>query len=292
MNIIGHSRQLKILNRILKQGITSGSFIFSGPEHVGKFTIANNFAGKINKVADKFSADIEVVTPEAEESRGQSRRHDIKIEKVRELRQWLNLAPAVGKKRIAIINEADRLNVAAQNALLKILEEPQRNCLVILVVQNEQKILPTILSRCQKMFFGTVSEEILAKHIPVDHQDRDKLIFWSFGRPGILISLLNDPRELMIREETFNELKNLMQRSLDERFGWAEKSSQDMEKVVVKLNLWLAILRQSLLGGNFKINKSSEEKMKIIGKIEESLILLKETNVNSRLTLENLLINL
>ena len=289
MDIIGHKKQLAILEKAMQKDALSQAYVFTGPKQVGKFTLALNFAKKLTGKKEGIDADLRIITPEIEEKT--SRKKDIKIEKIRELQHWLSLSPASGQKRVAIIDDADRLNVMAQNALLKTLEEPNPNCMLILIVQNNQKILPTIFSRCQRINFGTISNRELEKYMADQDGREEQLIFWSLGRPGILIEMLGNPAELARRQEIFNDLNHLFGQNIDARFTLAEKMTKDIDGTMGEMDLWTIILRESLLSGGFKLKKTPDEKINLIEKIESSLALIKETNANTRLILENLFLN-
>lgn len=291
MDIIGHQKQLNILKRSLEKNSVSQAYLFHGPESVGKFTVALDFVKKLTGGREGLDADLSIVAPERETEKNTVRIKDIKIDPIRDLQHWLSLAPAQGGKRVAIIDDADRLNIMAQNALLKTLEEPNPDCVIILIVQNIQKILPTIFSRCHKINFGTVSDSKLEEQIIKEKKDKQELVFWSLGRPGILIKLLNDPAELAKRQAILGDLNQLFEQNIDARFSLAEKKAKDIENTMSEMNLWIMILREALLGNSLQVKKNPGEKIKLIEKISESLEIMKGTNANARLVLENLFLN-
>lgn len=288
MDIIGHQKILKLLTKSAEKNSVSHAYIFSGPESAGKFTIALDFAEKLLGRVRTIDSDLIVVEPEVEEKKGITKKKDIKIEKIRELQHELGLSIGKGKYKIAIINDADRLNRAAQNALLKNLEEPHAGTVIILVVQNEKKILSTISSRCQKVRFNPVSETELEKNIPPGEKNGKEILFWSLGRPGLMLELLKSEDELSTRKESLQELEKLLSGNLTEKFSLAEKLSKDTSLAVKKLNLWLIVIRESLLGKKELINIPREKSLELAQKIDLSLELLKDTNSSARLVLENL----
>jgi len=150
MSIIGHQKIIKYLDKSIKKNDISHAYIFSGPAHLGKFSLALEFAKKITGGMDdkKINPDIIIISPEIEEKDGKIKKKDIKIEKIRELERELSLSAYFGKHKVVIIDEADRLSRASQNALLKTLEEPPQKAVIILVVENINKIIATVKSRC------------------------------------------------------------------------------------------------------------------------------------------------
>jgi DNA polymerase III delta prime subunit len=236
----------------------------------------------------QLAADLIVVAPEVEEIKGILKKRDIKIEAVRDLQHKLSLTSVGGKYKIVIIDEAERLNKSAQNALLKTLEEPNEKVVLILVAQDENKILPTIASRCQKIRFGKVSDLEIEKIIPADSRDKKEILFWSIGRPGIAVDLTKNRSEIDYRQETLRELSNMLAKNLNEKFVLAETLSKDTLQLQKKLNLWLIILRQSMLGNKIKVQVSPAKALIMMEGISESMETIRETNSNTRLILESL----
>jgi len=186
MNIVGHQKILNFLNKSLEKGSLSHAYIFSGPEHLGKFGVALDFAQKLSKSEAKINPDIIILEPEiVENSRGIMKEAEIKIEEIREFQKKLGTTEYFGRYKVGIIDNADKMNKSSQNAMLKILEEPSEKIIIILVVRDINKIIPTIKSRCAIKKFGLVSHEDMEKIIPSETKDRDEIIFWSLGRPGL-----------------------------------------------------------------------------------------------------------
>lgn len=287
MQIIGHQKIINLLDKAIAKKAISHAYLFCGPEKVGKFTVAFEFAKKLVGSTEYTNSDLIVIKPEVEEKKGIIKKRDIKIEQIRDLQHQLSLSSQNGKYKVAIIDEADRLNKMAQNALLKTLEEAGKNVILILISQDEKKMLPTILSRCQKIKFGTVGDDELAKNI-ADEKNKKEILFWSLGCPGLMFDLINSEDELAMRRETLKDLKDLLSQNAVDKFSMAENMSKDINLTVKKLNLWNVILREALLGRKADIKADSKKALHIIDGIGKSLDLLKETNSNARLILENL----
>jgi DNA polymerase III subunit delta' len=288
MNFVGNQKIVKILERQIEKGRLAQSYLFCGPENVGKKTLALQIACKISgKKSSEINSDVVLIEPEIQEKKGIKKILDIKIEKIRELQHQIALHSQGGKERFFIIDDAERMTKSAQNALLKILEEPNEKAVIILVSKDEKKLLPTIISRCQKIKFGLVSEEELVKMIPEERSDDKAFIFWAMNRPGQLLHLLEDPMELEFRKKTFEEFKLIFNGNVEEKFSLAENLSKDEEIILKKLDIWLILLRKSMLGIDEKIKITPLKSFKIIEKIISALETLRETNANSRLVLEN-----
>lgn len=161
--ILGHKRQISALERFIISGAENGVFAFCGPEHVGKSTVAKHFAAAFLQVAlsELFRhPDFVLLSPEVRENG--TRAYD--IESIRDVLHRLGQSSISGKTFV-IIDDANVLNVASQNALLKMLEEPNAGTVIVLVSHEESALLPTIRSRAVTLsFFGVspaVSEDIL-----------------------------------------------------------------------------------------------------------------------------------
>jgi len=288
MNIIGHTKILKLLDKAITKNSVSHAYLFYGPDQVGKFTVALDFANKLLGDSSQINPDLIIVKPEIEEKKGVSKKHDIKIEEIRELQHKLSLSSQSGKHKIAIIDESDRLNKIAQNALLKSLEEAKAGVVLILVSSDEKKILPTMISRCQKVRFGAVPEKEMREELKSESKEKtEEIIFWSLGRPGLMMELKSNEEEFDSRGEIKKELTDLFGKNISERFLLAEAMAKDGELLEKKLNLWLILLREAILGtGKFKLGPGKA--LSLAGHIEKDLEILKNTNSNAKLVLENL----
>jgi len=288
--IIGHKKILDLLNKSIIRGTIAQAYLFSGPEHLGKFTVALDFAGRLAGGNAQTNPDLIIIKPEINEKKGIVKKSDIKIEQIRDLSHKLGLMAAAGKYKVAIIDDADRLNKAAQNALLKALEEPNDKIVLILISKDNKKLLATLKSRCQRIKFGPVSREVLEENIPAGEKSREALIFWSLGRPGLMVSLIKNKNEIDFRENASAELKILLNNNLAEKFAIAEALGKDTREAIQKMNLWIVILRENLLGKS-ALGQSQQKCFGIIENIGKSLELVKETNSNTRLILENLFLH-
>ncbi len=291
MNIIGHSRIINFLVQSKKKHKLAQAYLFVGPEHVGKFTLAQEIAKIIiDAPEEKINPDLIVIRPEVEEKKGVIRKKDIKIASIRKLKKDLALTPQAGKYKVAVINEAERLNINAQNALLKTLEEPHKKCILILVCHNLTRILPTIQSRCLIKKFNLVPDAEIAPLFS-DNQNLEELVFWSLGRPGIAQKLKENPAELEKKRSSQTRLKKILEKGNNECFFQAEKLSQDKEELKEELNLWIALLRRAIFESSNSLMINSEKAFFLIEEISKSLKIIQETNVNVRLVLENLFLN-
>src|SRR5712672_1429351 len=132
----------------------SHAYLFSGPRGVGKALVATSLVHALR--CDCCSACVQIATGVHPDFTYVSRpvgRTDVLIEQVRELIVRLGTRPARGTIRIAIIDDAETLNIPAQNALLKTLEEPPGHAIIIMVTSSERALLDTVRSRTRTVRF-------------------------------------------------------------------------------------------------------------------------------------------
>lgn len=155
-NIIGHEKVKIILEKLITEDKIGHAYLFLGKEGIGKKLLAIDFAKKIMALDDgSFNeSDFKVITPEKDL---------IKVDEIRNLINEVFLKPTHSKRKVFIIDDADRMNASAQNALLKVLEEPPLYATLILIVSNKEKIIKTILSRVTEIKFANLSNAELEK---------------------------------------------------------------------------------------------------------------------------------
>ncbi|MHB1845656.1 MAG: DNA polymerase III subunit delta', partial [Deltaproteobacteria bacterium] len=178
--IEGQPRVVALLEAALSTGRLHHAFLFTGPPGVGKERAARAFAKALlcqgkeagldgcescRRAQRGSHPDVSVVQPAADTG-GASR--EIRVQQIRELCAALQLRPALGERKVALVLGAERMNAVAQNALLKTLEEPPSQTILILVSVGDQAILPTIRSRCLRVGFGPLPVEILARQLEAE----------------------------------------------------------------------------------------------------------------------------
>jgi DNA polymerase-3 subunit delta' len=299
MDFIGNTKSVNSLRKALERGTLNHAYLFSGPERVGKFTLAKMFAlsaiagGKLSLDIDDVDKDalldLIIVEPEIVEKNNISKQRDISIEKIREAKQSLSLFPYHGKYKVLIINDAHKMNVSAQNALLKILEEPNQTTILILVTNEIDRILPTILSRLQVVNFGLVSDANMQQGFADNFSFQNDCIELSIGRPGLAQFLSENIEEKNFRLDALSEFKRIKKGSLNDKFKLAEELSKDAVRTLDKLNIWLWEIRKEIASESLTESSNAYAN---IEKIQKAMGILKRTNANSRLILETLFMDL
>ena len=201
------------------------ALLLGGPASVGKTTLALDLAAGLlcldpdpaarpcracrscRQIAGGNHPDLHRLAPEG--PGGQ-----VGIGQVRSLATELALLPVEGSRRIAIVESAHRLNEDAQNAMLKTLEEPPPGTTLILCVEEEDRMLPTVRSRCARLRLGPVGtrdiELILDERGLADPPTGARLARLASGRPGIAVALASAPEAVSIRSEIGRQLVDLL----------------------------------------------------------------------------------
>jgi DNA polymerase-3 subunit delta' len=174
-SIRGHDRAVDALRRVLAQGRLPHAFLFVGPEGIGKRSFAEAFAQALlcERVPEAeldpcgvCPSCLQVVAgthPDVHRVARPEDKHDLSIKQIRDLCLDLGLKPAGGRRKVAIVDDADDLNDEASNAFLKTLEEPPPGSVLILIGTSSETQLDTIVSRCRVLRFDPIPEAELAK---------------------------------------------------------------------------------------------------------------------------------
>jgi len=220
-DILGHRLSLELLSRMREGQRIPHALLLQGPEGVGKGTVARAFAASLfcetpvdREACDRctscrlFSAgshpDFSLVglLPKTESANAattdslaksdEGTRRGILVEQIRDLSRRAGLAPRMAQRRVFMIDPADRMMVAAQNALLKTLEEPPASSTLLLIASRPHLLLPTILSRCFSLPFAAMRSSELAELLESRGYSRQEALARASlaeGRPGVALEL-------------------------------------------------------------------------------------------------------
>ncbi len=269
-SILGHSKPIGLLQRAIKNDRVAHSYLFLGNEGIGKRLVALQFAKTLNclkgdkvdscdqciscKKIDAFlHPDVLVLEPENQ---------TLKVGQVRYMQRDLSFRPYEGKYRICILSSADRMAPHMSNTLLKTLEEPPPNTVLILLANHARLILPTILSRCQLVRFHPLPIPLVAKWLRerhgLDEAGAHLLASLSEGSPGRALEIEGKIRNIR-REELIKGLVGEKSLPAERMQGWVNSlPTKEREDLLLVLEVAKTLLRDMV------IVKTLEEEPKII----------------------------
>ncbi len=265
-DLIGQARAVRLLQRGLKNGRIAHAYLFAGPDGVGKCTAALALAQALNcqhedavddgcgacrscrKIARGLHPDVQVIEPDGA---------TFKIEQVRAVEADAALGPYEAKRKVFILDRAEKMTEQAANALLKTLEEPPRSTIFILLTTTPSALPLTIVSRCQTVVFSAIPPETLQAYLAgkgVD-QTRSRLII-SFSNGSIGRALSQEVTSMAsTRDLLLEELGQGLRDGPVALIELAEKLAKDREGLFQQLEFLSAWLRDLMIA---KVSRHQE----------------------------------
>lgn len=260
-DIIGNEKTKEILKRTITLNRASHSYMFLGPEGIGKKLFAKEFAKTIlcldnNKAQESSYCNIcksciefssnnnpDFIFIEPEETK-------IKIDQIRNMQTKVAEKPIISQNKVYIIDDADTMTNEAQNCLLKTLEEPPEYVTIILIGKNEENFLTTIRSRCTKIHFDTISNDKLKEYLLKNNVDiSEDLLEMADGS-------IKKALEISENKESYYSIENIMN-SIDKcdiieilnLAGELYKSKETIFSILENINI--IALKKSRLNAKF-----------------------------------------
>jgi len=321
--VIAQDKVISLLDYSIKTNAIAHAYLIVGPRHVGKGTLAFNLAQALNcdgpelpcgqcrscqRILEGKHADITPI--------GLDSKTEIGIDDIRALQRIANLPPYEGKCKVFIIDDAEYLSTEAANSLLKILEEPPQSVVWLLLVAEEEHLLPTVISRCQRLELKPVPSEHVREALVNSYNVEDNraklLAQLCRGRFGWALSALANDDILEQRSQRIDSLVSLLTASLDQRFTYAQELtgqfSQNRRAGAEIIEIWLDWWRdlmlikgdcqEAIINVDYKTVLEEQARGLNLSEIKEflnSLCSLQDAiskNVNPRLASEWLMLNL
>jgi len=318
MLLAGQEKQWRFLQRSVELDKLAHAYLFSGSPGLGKKTLAREFSRLINcqatengqpcgqcpscqEFAKNCHPDFLWLEP-TERGAGEN-----ETNLIRGLTQWLSLRPVLGKHKIAVINLFENFSAAAQSALLKTLEEPAGQAVLVLLSSQADLILPTILSRVQVIRFvpwskAQIRDLLMTRGVP--EEMIEEAVALASGNPAQALSLV-DLANLKAEQKSLQDFVELGNSDLATVFRQVKTLSSERDQAILLLEDWLSFMRQVFLDriGLDQAGDGSKHltatKSWPVSKIcrflqagQQTDSLLRLTNVNCQLALENLLLKL
>lgn len=321
--MLGHEWAVNLLRRQIADGRLGHAYLFTGPLGVGRRSLALRLAQAVNCTQPPAPGEL---CGECRACRGfgrgqhpdlllverQEGDREIKIDALRGLTRSLSRTPLEARFQVALILNFHHASEEAANALLKTLEEPNPSVILCLTALDADSIPATVVSRCEVLRLRPLPPAELAPALQtslgVDAGQASLLASVSQGLPGLAIRMQQTPSLLESRSAWLDGLQRLLPANRVQRFAFADKASKDRPELRNMLLVWLSYWRDVLVsasGASIPLaNTDRAAEISSLGQkigfadaanalqaIERAITQL-ETNVNARLALEVLLLEL
>jgi DNA polymerase-3 subunit delta' len=317
--VVGHEWAIAHLERAIQHNRVRHAYLFTGPDQIGKTTLARALAAVLNCTGDPRpcgecrackltgkNAHPDVTLVEAEHVGG-----TLKIDQIRALQSTLALRPYEAHYRVAILRRFHEANPQAADALLKTLEEPAPDAVLILTAHTADALPATIVSRCQPLHLRPLPIETVREALEwrwsVPPPQAKTLAALSGGRMGWAIRAAEHSSALEERDQAIDTLESMLLGNRRTRFALVEQLSRTKPDLLYTLAIWQGYWRDVLLvaGGsrtpitNYDRANGIRDLAKIVG-MEAAQRALEATrrtinymgkNVNTRLALEVLMLD-
>lgn len=303
-NIVGHQKQLDLLRADLAGGNLAHAYLLAGPADLGKFAIAKAMAKAVQTVGLEEDEAYQIINqidrgihPDTIFNKLAVDEDSIKIAQVRSVLNNLQMT-GDSARRILVLEDIDKMTPEAANAMLKMIEEPPRKVLYIFTSSNPKMILETILSRVRRVDFQLMTSKDLFSTLKNRYRLTEESKLYRItelaqGRIAKAIKLLDNDEHFQAYENTFLEIENfLAHRDVAAAFGFIGQIYNDPILIQIFLEIAFIVLDESMkkavAAGDRVSMRLAAENLEKLFEVKK----LSETNVNSRLLLENFILSL
>ena len=243
-SVIGHENVKQRLENSIASNKISHAYIFAGKRGVGKKTVANIFA---DILTNGSVADVITVT---NEYYGIDSKSDIvSVDTIRAASADMYMKPYIADKRVFIIPDAEKMNAQAQNALLKIFEEPPSYCVIILITQNDNMLLQTIRSRAITVRFGALDDGMVKDYAQKNGiVASDVIIRLAFGSIGIVKELSENEELDTLIGEFVGLFRQIGRGTAQCTYSLIDYFQREKKNSEVLFDIMLIMLRDTMLG--------------------------------------------
>lgn len=268
--VIGHGHHVARLRRIIARGQYPLALLITGAPQVGRKTLALHFAAAAlcpnstdgvacnncstcSRISSGSHPDVEIWSIDRQEREdGASKSAALTIETIRKVSASTALRPHQADRRFIIVDDAETLGEAAQQAMLKTLEDLPAFATIVLIATSANSMLETVRSRCNEIPLQLVPTEIISAHL--DHPDRAAIAAGAGGRPGWAIRAMENPEWLSQQVASIDELTAWMRLPtvdrLIEAYVRGDRFSRDRRRSLDDLDRIQMIWRDAALASS------------------------------------------
>jgi len=319
--VVGHDWAVRQMQLALAHDEVPHALLFTGPESVGKLTLAQTVAAALlckgakdqrpcgtclscRKLNSGNHPDFLLVAPEGKGKR-------LKIDQIRALERFLSLTPNESPHKIALVTHFERATIGAANALLKTLEEPPAYANLMLLAEDAELLLPTIVSRSQQVNLRPLARQVVGQALQtrwhVAPELAERLARISGGRLGWAVRAVTEPEYHERMEAAVTGLLDILKQDLPTRFSTAQELARNSEHLAETLAYWIVVWRDILLIHTENVPQLTFREhqpalsdiatqvdlsitLQVIQRLESTQTAL-QRNANTQLLIENLLLN-
>jgi DNA polymerase III subunit delta' len=261
-DMLGHQWAVSLLREHVACDRLRHAYLFTGPQGVGRRTLALRLCQAVNclqppepgepcgacractLIGRMQHPDLAVV--QAAQIGG-----TLKVDQIRELQSSLSLSPYEAQYRVALLLRFEEAHISAQNAFLKTLEEPPPRVILLVTAESAERLLPTVVSRCEVIRLRSLPVEEVCQGLQVRWglaADQARLLaHLAGGRPGYALRLHQSPELMEQRRLRLEDHQRLLICNRAQRLEFAEKLAKDKEELPATLQTWLSLWRDVLL---------------------------------------------
>jgi DNA polymerase-3 subunit delta' len=250
--VIGHENQVSYIKNSIMSKSLSHAFIFEGIDGIGKELIATSLVKALfcealevdacgscrscKKLSNDNHPDYMEIEPDGK---------SIKNAQIEDFQEFAIIKPYDSSHKIVIIKEADKMNASSQNRILKTLEEPPEHVIIIMITNNSEVLLPTVVSRCQILKFNGVSDALIKSYINSNYstseEEAEMIARLAVGSIGRAIEYMESDEFKVIMSSTIellNAINSKQQSKVLELLGFFTSNKENIVKILDYMILW------------------------------------------------------
>lgn len=317
--IIGHERQIEIFKKSIEENTVSHSYLFEGEEGLGKRKVAQAFSkallckGHGEKPCNVCSSCIKFDTENHPDFKMLSATNGkIAKKEINTLISSIPILPFESERKVYVIDGGDGIRLDSQNTLLKTLEEPPEYIVIIMITSNVNKIIPTIISRCQNIKFHLIHSEkirgLLNQKYDLGEEKSKVIVSFANGSIKKALELAESDEFFQIREQIIDIINQIINGNKVKIFTASELLNKNKDNIEELLDIFMYWFRDlliykelgdsSLIVNKDKIGILSEQSFLDMEKINDIIYTIEMTkinikrNINFNLSIETMLLNI